>query len=118
MILGLIDVTSHDGNNLISCIRVSSEIPLQSLQSAESVNTEHLNRKQLYLCACITERDPNDIYVSCEAMEHEKRRKLFIGKTQIALLHCLLLGGLSEEGIVLTILARAPAFHLLLDLLH
>ena len=33
------------------------------------------------------ERDPNDIYnVSCEAMEHEKRRKLFIGKTQIALL--------------------------------
>ena len=65
------------------------------------------------------ERDPNDIYnVSCEAMEHEKRRKLFIGKTQIALLHCLLLGGLSEEGFCLTILATAPAFHLLLDLLH
>ena len=39
--------------------RLSSPSP-----DAESVNTEHLNRKQLYLCACITERerDPNDIY--------------------------------------------------------
>ena len=50
------------------------------------------------------ERDPNDIYnVSCEAMEHEKRRKLFIGKTQIALLLPPPRRVESEEGIVLTI---------------
>ena len=53
-----------------------------------------------------------------EAMEHEKRRKLFIGKTQIALLLPSPRRVESEEGIVLTILATAPAFHLLLDLLH
>ena len=93
--------------------RLSSPSP-----DAESVNTEHLNRKQLYLCACITEREiPTTFIMFREAMEHEKRRKLFIGKTQIALL-LPLLGGLREEGFALTILATAPAFHLLLDLLH
>ena len=60
---------------------------------------------------------PTTFIMFREAMEHEKRRKLFIGKTQIALL-LPLLGGLREEGFALTILATAPAFHLLLDLLH
>ena len=58
-----------------------------SSPNAGGVNTEHLNRKQLYLCACITTRGeiPTTFIMFREA-EHEKRRKLFIGKTQIALL--------------------------------
>ena len=50
-------------------------------------------------------------FIMFHEAEHEKRRKLFIGKTQIALLLPRRVEGFWQFW-------PAPAFHLLLDLLH
>lgn len=76
-----------------------------SPDAAQSVNTEHLNRKQLYLCACITitsKRDPNDIYNVSWSRAWKEEEAVHWKNT-----NCLITASTEGWGGVLTILASS-----------